>query len=137
MATYTPQHMKLDELFKSMQHLTQTSSLEDFTLFGAFFDENCVVHLQSMREYYMPAIGRRAAIFEMQERLKTVRILERQILARSSTADGNTIFCETKQRLEVCGEDVDPFFETVLVKFNNEGLIHDLNFIAVAAQSSR
>jgi hypothetical protein len=79
-----------------------------------------------MREHFLPALGRKAAIFEIQEKLKTVRILERQVLSRSSTADGNTIFCETKQRLEVCGEVVDPFFETVVVKFNNEGLIHEL-----------
>ena len=119
-------HSKLDALYHTMQQLTPTSTSDDFDTFGAFFDKNCTVYLKSMREYASPSIGRQAAIDDLKESLKECQLGERRVLSRSATADGSTIFCEMENRLKILGETLDPYFETAVAVFNDEGLITQL-----------
>lgn len=116
-------HEKLDSVSALMQKLKSTSSPEDFAEFGAFFDPHCTVYLKSMREHAEPSFGREGAVQSMKENLDVVHIEERRVLSRSTSADGFTIVCETKNRLDVLGEILDPFFETAIVSFNDKGLI--------------
>lgn len=62
----------------------------------------------------------------MTEVLEKVKIEKREILASSVTADGLTVFCETKQQINVMGDILDPFFETEIATFNEERLIKEL-----------
>ena len=117
---------KLDSLYDMMQKLTPASSTEEYDAFGAFFDENCTVWLKSMREWAEPSIGRYAVIDTLKESLTQVHIDERRVLSQSMSPDGSILFCEMKNRLNVLGDTLDPFFETAVVKFNDKGLIVDL-----------
>ena len=117
---------KLNALYDIIQRLTLASSDEDFAAFGAFFAADCTVYLKSMNTYRMPGVTRAGAIEDMKERLEKVQIEKREILSSSSTADGLTLCCETKQRINVLGDVLDPFFETEIATFNEEGLIKEL-----------
>ena len=117
---------RLDALYKIIQNLTPTSSEEDFEAFAAFFTEDCTVYLKSMNLHHMPGVTRKDAIEDMKEVLQKVHIEERIVLSSSTTSDGLTLFCETQQRINVLGDIIDPFFETEVVTFNNEGLIREL-----------
>lgn len=116
-------HDKLDSVYNLMQKLKPTSSSGDLAEFGAFFDEHCTVYLKSMREHAEPSFGREGAIQALKENLTVVHIDDRRVLSRSTSAEGSTIFCEMKNRLDVLGEVLDPFFETAVVSFNDKGLI--------------
>lgn len=117
---------KLNALYDIIQGLTLTSSDEDFQAFGAFFAEDCTVYLKSMNLHRMPGVTRTGAIEDMKEVLEKVKIEKREILSSSTTADGLTLICETKQRINVMGDVLDPFFETEIATFNEEGLIKEL-----------
>ena len=119
-------HAKLDAHYATMQKLTLESPAEDFAAFGAFFNEECTVYLMSMREYAEPSLGRQAAIAALRENLNEIRMVERRVLSRSVTtnADGSsTVFHEMKNHLVVCGDVLDPFYETAVVHFDKDGLI--------------
>ena len=116
---------KMNALYDIIQGLTLASSDEDFKAFGAFFAEDCTVHLKSMNVHHMPGVTRTGAVEDMKEVLEKVRIEKREILSASTTADGLTLVCETKQRLNVMGDIIDPFFETEIATFNEECLIKE------------
>lgn len=116
----------LNALYDIIQGLTLASSDEDFKAFGAFFAEDCTVYLKSMNLHRMPGVTRTEAIEDMKEVLEKVKIEKREILSSSTTANGLTLFCETKQRINVMGDTLDPFFETEIATFNEEGLITEL-----------
>lgn len=109
-----------------MQNLKSTSSSQDFDAFGAFFDKDCTVYLQSMREYADPSIGRQAAIDSLKEILAQYNIEERRVLSRATTEDGSTVIVEMKNSLNVLGDTLDPYYETTVAIFNEEGLITGL-----------
>jgi hypothetical protein len=119
-------HAKLDALYSKMQSLNSTSSPGDFDAFGAFFDKHCTAYLKSMREYAEPSIGRQAAIDTLKEILAEYHIEERRVLSRATSEDGSTVIVEMKNRLSVLGGTLDPFYETVVATFNDEGLISEL-----------
>ena len=121
-----PLGAKLNALYDIIQRLTLTSSDEDFQAFGAFFAKDCTVYLKSMNLHRMPGVTRAGAIEDVKEVLEKVKIEKREILTSSTTADGLTLFCETKQRINVMGDILDPFFETEIATFDEEGLIKEL-----------
>ena len=125
MASSSTLHRKLDELYNILQKLRSTSSEEAFDELGAFFDESCSAWLLSMREWAEPSIGRESIISTAKQNLQTCHLDERRVLSRSAADDGVTIVCEMKNRLIVLGRSLDPFYETVVVKFNERGLITD------------
>jgi hypothetical protein len=119
-------HAKVDVFYSKIQSLKSTSSPEDFDAFGAFFDKDCIAYLKSMREYAEPSIGRQAAMDTLKEILAEYHIEERRVLSRATSEDGSTVIVEMKNRLNVLGDTLDPFYETVVATFNDEGLISEL-----------
>ncbi len=117
---------KLNALYDIIQGLTLASSDEVFKAFGAFFAEDCTVHLKSMNRHHMPGVTRTGAIEDLKEVLEKVKIEKREILSSSASANGLTVFSETKKRINVMGDIIDPFFETEIATFNEEGLIKEL-----------
>lgn len=119
---------RLDALYATIQNLSSSSSAEEFEAFGAFFDNDCKAWLKNMREYDSPGLGRQGTIdklrFIMKE--KYWSIAEREVISSSTTQDGSRVLCETKKRLVIHGQPVDPFFETEVAVFNSEGLITEL-----------
>ncbi|CZR67237.1 uncharacterized protein PAC_17136 [Phialocephala subalpina] len=116
-------YTKLDNLFQTIDGLTSNSTTEELEAFGAFFSENCTTYLQSMREFDEPSIGRQATINALRNGLKQQHVVERRILSLAIATDGLTAFSEMRNRLHVLGQTLDPFFETAVVVFNNEGFI--------------
>ncbi|KAF2791282.1 hypothetical protein K505DRAFT_249273 [Melanomma pulvis-pyrius CBS 109.77] len=114
---------KLEELYVIIQRLRPSSSPEEFETFASCFTTDCTVHLKSMNMHNMPGISRDEAIEDMKEVLGKYHIEEREVLFFSLASDGHTVLCETKQRINVMGEIVEPFFETEVVTFDDEGLI--------------
>lgn len=117
---------KLQDLYEIIQRLRPSSPPDDFNAFAEYFTENCTVYLKSMNMHRMPGISRVEAIDDMKAVLEKVHIEERQVLNFSLTSDGRTLFCETKQRVNVMGEILDPFFETEVVTFDENMLIQQL-----------
>jgi hypothetical protein len=119
---------KLDDLYRTIQNLSSSSSVEEFEVFGAFFDNDCKAWLKNMREYDTPGIGRQGTIDKLRSIMKEKywSIAEREVISSSTTADGSRVLCETKKRLIIHGQAVDPFFETEVAVFNSEGLITEL-----------
>lgn len=114
---------KLDDLYVIIQQLRPSSSTEDFEAFASCFTSDCTVYLKSMNSHKTPGISRHEAIEDMKEVLGKLHIEEREVLFYSLASDGHTVLCETKQRINVMGEIVEPFFETEVVTFDEEGLI--------------
>ena len=127
MASNSPQHVKLDSLYELWQKLGPASSDELFDEFGAFFDESCVAWLKSMREWDSPSIGRNNVIAKAKEIAKIQQLKERRVLSRCSSETGLRVVCEMKNALNVLGKPLDPFYESVMITFNEEGLITDFN----------
>jgi len=119
-------HAKVDDLYCTMQSLKSTSTPADFDVFGEFFDKNCIVFLKSMREYAEPSIGKDAAIESLKEILAQYHIEERRVLSRAASEDGSTVIVEMKNRLNVLGSELDPFYETAVAVFTEEGRIAEL-----------
>ena len=117
---------KLNALYDIIQGLTSASSDEDFKAFGAFFAEDCTVYLKSMNLQGLPGVTRAGAVEDMKEVLEKVKMVKREILSSATTVDGLTLFYETKQRINVMGDILDPFFETEIATFNEDGLIREL-----------
>jgi hypothetical protein len=124
--TSNSEHSAIDKVYELMMKLSESSPPEDYEAIAAYFDKDCVVYPWSMREYALPAVGRKAAMREFQERAKIERILAREVLSHSSSADRKTLFCEMKHRVDVFGQTVDPYFETAVATMTNEGLIGEL-----------
>ncbi|KAE8448472.1 hypothetical protein EG329_009353 [Mollisiaceae sp. DMI_Dod_QoI] len=114
---------KLEDLYRTIDGLKFDSTAEEFDAFGTFFSENCITYLISMREYDEPSIGRQATVDALRDNLKMQHVAERRILSRSFTADGLTAFTEMKNRLHVLGQTLDPFYETAVVVFDENGLV--------------
>lgn len=117
---------RLRALQAKLDTLSSTSSSKEFGLLGDFFSDDCTTFLASMREYDEPSIGRQATIEKYQDILKIYHIRERRVLSHSTSSDGRTVFCEMKYSVHVYDEILDPFYETVVAVFNEEGLIKEL-----------
>lgn len=116
---------RLNSLYQTWQKLRPTSSDQHFDEFGAFFDESSTAWLQSMREWDQPSIGRQAVIDKARTLTETSHIEERRVLSNFVSEDGLTVMCEMKNRLSVRGTPLDPFYETVVARFNEKGLVTD------------
>lgn len=123
----TAQYRKtLDELYIIIQCLTSASSPSSFSAFAQFFAPDCTVYFKSMNMHHLPGISRAEAIDDMREVVSKVQIRSHEVLhfAVSSSSDGrDTVFCETRQSIDVLGETIEPFFETHVVEFGEGGLI--------------
>jgi len=117
---------KLDELYVLIQRLRPSSPPEEFESFAQCFTIDCTVYLKSMNMHRMPGISRVEAIEDIKEVLEKVHILEREVLHFSLASDGHTVFCETKQRINVMGDIIEPFFETEVATFDDTGMIKQL-----------
>jgi len=112
---------KLDELYAIILGLRPSSPAEEFEAFASRFTTDCIVYLTSMRNN--PGISRQEAIEDMKEVLENYYTEKREVLHFSLDSDGRTLFCETKQRLNVIGDTIEEFFETEVVTFDDQGLI--------------
>jgi hypothetical protein len=121
MAAHGPLTAKLEALYEVLLSLRQDSRDADIQAFADFFDENCTAWLKSMREYDTPSLGRVGVIDGIRDNLQNYYLEGRQVL--SSSESGSRVFCEMKNRLVVCGETLDPFYETAVVEFNTQNLI--------------
>ena len=119
----TPQYAKVEAFYEAVSRLSATSSDKDFEEVGQFFDKDAVAFLLSMREFEKPSKGPEGIVAGIRENLKSIKIVDRKVLSSSASPDGRILFVETRQRLEVCGEFVDPHFETALFNFTTDGLI--------------
>jgi hypothetical protein len=117
---------RIDELYTIIQRLRPSSPAEDFEVFASYFTPDCTLYLKSMRLHFMPAISRHEAIEDIKEVVENFQIEQRKVLQFSMAPDGYTVFCETEQRLNVMGDIVEPYFETDIATFDDEGLIRIL-----------
>jgi hypothetical protein len=76
-----------------------------------------------MREHADPSIGGQAAVDTLKEILAEYFMEERRVLSRATSDDGSTVIVEMKNRLNVLGGTIDPFYETAIAVYNNAGLI--------------
>ncbi|MCJ1382580.1 hypothetical protein MMC17_005693 [Xylographa soralifera] len=118
-------HSRLESLYQTWQSLRPTSSDKQFDVFGAFFDEACIAWLKSMREWDQPSIGRQAIIDKVKANTELHHLEERRVLSSFTSEDGLKVVCEMKNRLSVIGNPLDPFYETAVATFNEQGLITD------------
>jgi hypothetical protein len=116
----------LDRFHQVWQALRPTSSDEEFAQFGAFFDESCTAWLQSMREWEEPSIGRQATVAQAKELAAIYHVERRTVTSSLTSDDGRTVMLEMRNRLDVLGVALDPFYETAVARFNDDGLIVDL-----------
>lgn len=126
--TYINMESKLYDLYITVKNLSPSSPDAEFEEFGAFFASNGRAYLKNMREYDQPAKGREQIIQKLKEIMteKQWRLAERQVLSSSVTPYDSRVFCETRKRLLVCGKPVDPFYETEVAIFDDQGLIEEL-----------
>ena len=128
--TFPPDNManydKLKALQAKLDTLSSASAPEEFTILGSFFSEDCTTFVASMREYDEPSIGRQATVEKYMEILNLYHVHERRVLSHSTSPDGRTVYCEMKHSVHIFDELLDPFYETVVVVFNEEGLIKEL-----------
>lgn len=121
---------KLSDLYTVIQSLCPSASEAEFHKFGILFAFDCTVYLKNMNEFNQPAKGRDQTIMKLREIMsdKHWRLAGREVLSSStiSNQDGTRIFCETKKRLVICGQRVEPFFETEVATLDDEGLIKEL-----------
>lgn len=117
---------KLKALHAKLDTLSSASAPEEFTPLGSFFSEDCTTFIASMREYDEPSIGRQATVEKYKEILSLYHVHERRVLSHSTSPDGRTVYCEMKHALHIFDELLDPFYETVVVAFNDEGLIREM-----------
>ena len=117
---------KVDKLVQAIDSLDKSSPPEQIEALREYFSEDCVCYMASMREYDAPSIGRDAVVEAIKGGLKQCHTHQRDMLHRSTTSDGKTVFCETKASLHVLGELLDPLYETWVVTFDDQGLIKDL-----------
>lgn len=117
---------KLRALQAKLDTLSSASAPEEFTPLGDFFSEDSTAFVFSMREYDEPSIGREAIVEKYKEVLKFYHIHERRIRSHCTSPDGKTVFCEMEHCVHVFDEALDPFYETVVAVFNDEGLIKEL-----------
>ncbi|KAI1804697.1 hypothetical protein F4811DRAFT_518763 [Daldinia bambusicola] len=123
MSTAASLHAKLDALYDVLSGLTVSSPDADFEKFASFFAEDCRAWLISMRELAEPSVGRKGVIQGAKDLVKNMRIEERRVVDRFDS--GNRVSVEMSNRYDCLGKTVDPFWETVTVAFNDEGLITD------------
>lgn len=116
----------LDALYDTWQSLREDSSTADLETFAAFFSPNSTVWLESMREHLTPSLGRDGIIQTMRANLDHYHLEERRVISQSGGVDDKRVFCEMKNRLVVEGTILDPFYETAVVVFDDDGLILDL-----------
>jgi hypothetical protein len=119
---------KLYDLYITIQNLSPSSSAAEFEKFGHFFTSDGKAYLRNMREHDQPAKGRNEIVKKLREIMteKHWQITERQVLSSSDTSDRSRVFCETRKRLLVCGKTIDPFYETGIAVFDDQGLIEEL-----------
>ncbi|KAF2654876.1 hypothetical protein K491DRAFT_599917 [Lophiostoma macrostomum CBS 122681] len=123
MAVRNPLLVKLDNFYDTIKTLSSTSSPEDLDSFAAFFAEDCIAFLKSMREISTPSIGRNGVIQDFKNQLKEYTVLERREIASVVSEDGSVVISEMEHRLNVCGELLEAFPITAVVVFNGDGLI--------------
>ncbi|KAH8816622.1 hypothetical protein F5884DRAFT_829802 [Xylogone sp. PMI_703] len=114
---------RLEDFYKTMDALSPSSEPERYDAFAAFFSDDCTAYLKSMREYDEPSNGRKAVVDSLKEILKEYHVHERRILSHSTSSDGRTVFCEMNNVMHVLGQALDPFYETAVAAFNEQGLI--------------
>lgn len=119
---------KLDAVYNLIETLSPDSPSSKFEEFAAFFAPNAKAWLKNMREYDSLGVGRQEIINKLKSIMteKHWRIAEREVIASAVSADGSRLFCETRKRLDVCGQPIDPFPEVEIAVFNAEGLITEL-----------
>ena len=117
---------RLRALQAELDTMSSASAQGKFVSIGNFFAKDCTTFVFSMREYDEPSIGREATIEKYREALTLYHVHERRILSHSTSPDGKTIYCEMKNCVHVFDEALDPFYETVVAVFNDEGLIKEL-----------
>lgn len=117
---------KLRALQAKLDNLSSVSAPEQFNSLGNLFTEDCITFVYSMREYDEPSIGREATVEKYKKILKFCHIYERRILSHSTAPDGKTVYCEMKNCVHIFDEFLDPFYETVVAVFDDEGLIKEL-----------
>lgn len=116
----------LDALFEKWKSLRKDSPTADLEAFAAFFSPESSVWLESMREHLTPSRGRDAIIQTMRANLEHYHLQERRVISQSRGIDDARVFCEMKNCLVVEGAVLDPFYETAVVVFGDDGLILDL-----------
>lgn len=117
---------KLKALYAKLDTLSSASSTTEVDSLGDFFSDDCVTYLSSMREYDEPSIGKLITVEKYRESLKILHVHERRIISHSTTADGRTVFFEMKNAVHCFEELLDPFFETAIATFDENGLIKEL-----------
>ena len=117
----------LDKLYESIKSLAPSSSPDEFDKFAAFFTPDCKTWLQGMT--HAGANGRKETVDKLKRLMsdRFWRVDERRVVSASVTAsaNGHKAFCETTKRLILHGQALDPFHETEVVEFTEDGLIKD------------
>ncbi|TVY15047.1 hypothetical protein LARI1_G006721 [Lachnellula arida] len=107
---------RLESLYQTWLTLRPTSPPSHFAAFGAFFSPSCTAWLKSMREWDLPSIGRTAIISAVETNIQTSHIEERVVQSLLESADGRTVVCEMRNRLNVLGYRLENYFETAVVR---------------------
>lgn len=113
-------HTKLDAFHDAIQALSPTSPASDFEKFASFLDPNGTFYLGGMNE--PPIVGRELAIEGMKKLLTYWKLCERNVVARTVSADGTVAMAEMDNLLEIRGTPLI-FKEAEVAQFNDEGLI--------------
>ncbi|CAI6341923.1 unnamed protein product [Periconia digitata] len=118
---------KLDELYAIIQRLNPSSPDADLEEFASCFAATCNINLKSMNLHSLPSVNREETIEDIKDVLLNYHIEDRQVVHFSLAPDGHTAFCQTVQRLNVMGDIIEPFHETQVVTFDDEGLVKAMN----------
>lgn len=114
----------IEELYETMQQLSTNASAATFEAFGAFFEENCRVHLDGTQDP-KPTRGRLAVIQAQKDILKISRLVSSQVVSQSVSDEGRKVFREMVQHLVVGGEAVD-YSEMAVFTFDDRGMIEEM-----------
>ncbi|KAK3045939.1 hypothetical protein LTR09_012531 [Extremus antarcticus] len=127
MATRNGLNSQTAKFFKALMELRSGSAPEELETFCTFFYDDAVANPISMREHKDAAKGREA----IREAYKTLIgqqfIEERQVLSQTIDPDQKLVCCETRNRLNVAGKILDPFYETIVLRFNDDLQVTRLN----------
>lgn len=116
---------KLSTFFDTLLTLHPDSPRADFDRLGPYLSEDVIACTVSMREHRTPYKGRANAIKGFKDAIDKCHIVKRRVLSQSVDVHNRKVFCEMKNKLKVAGIDLDPFYETAAVEFNEHGEIKD------------
>lgn len=113
----------LSALFDVLISLDPKSPPEKWSELTALLTQDCVTYPMSMREFRTPFHGHDGAIEGFKASSAEARLVERRLVSQTTDVEKCKIICEMETHLVVSGYHLNPFCETVNVRFDRKNRV--------------